>query len=397
MGLTVGKGLGLGFKKGIIEDVTPEFSNVVISAIDDTTFTITLTVNPKGAATTISIEYGTTIAYGLEQAVVTGSPIAATGEVSAVLSGLTQNQLYNFRVKAVRAGVTTYSNNYTQSTANNRYIMSVAGIPSGTATAGTMNVTCTEDVTPTVTGDVTLSTTRVADGAYRRHTITVNCPNNGSGTIIFPDRSKIVAFGNHNGASTPTVAFYAGTDTTMPRITLNLGDLPATLQKWRSNAAQTNSLKTTGGSFALPAALTYLYWEAGANFTWTYNGALPSGLTFIYLRSTSGALGWTYSGAMPTGLTFILLESPAHEVTSLDFSGGSAITVFTLNDWRVTKITSADMVTLLNNLAARVGNLPATLTIKDYVDAAAPPQAVTDAVAALKVAKPTVTTVTFAA
>ena len=54
------------------------------------------------------------------------------------------------------------------------------------------------------------------------------------------------------------------------------------------------------------------------------------------------------------------------------------------------------MVTLLTNLTNRAGTLPATMTINDYADYAAPPQSVINAVAALKAAK-SITTVNLGA
>jgi len=83
--------------------------------------------------------------------------------------------------------------------------------------------------------------------------------------------------------------------------------------------------------------------------------------------------------------------------TGLDTNSGSLATQFSLLNFRQTKMSSADMVTLLNHLTSRTGSLPATITINDYADFAAPPQSVTDAVAALKVAKPNITTVNLGA
>jgi hypothetical protein len=50
-------------------------------------------------------------------------------------------------------------------------------------------------------------------------------------------------------------------------------------------------------------------------------------------------------------------------------------------------MSSADMVTLLTQMTNRTGSLPTTITINDYADYALRPQAVTDAVEALKAAK----------
>ena len=77
--------------------------------------------------------------------------------------------------------------------------------------------------------------------------------------------------------------------------------------------------------------------------------------------------------------------------------GNGDLVILNLLNYRTTKMSSADMVTLINSLINRTGGLPATITINDYADFASPPQSVTDAVAALKVAKPNVTTVNLGA
>ncbi len=68
----------------------------------------------------------------------------------------------------------------------------------------------------------------------------------------------------------------------------------------------------------------------------------------------------------------------------------------TLINYRVGKMSSADILTLLDSLTNRAGSLPATITINDYADYASPPQTVVDAVAALKTAK-SITTVNLGA
>jgi hypothetical protein len=68
----------------------------------------------------------------------------------------------------------------------------------------------------------------------------------------------------------------------------------------------------------------------------------------------------------------------------------------TLTNYRIAKMSSADMVTLLTQMTNRTGTLPATITINDYADYASPPTEVTNAVAALKAAK-SITTVSLGA
>jgi len=144
---------------------------------------------------------------------------------------------------------------------------------------------------------------------------------------------------------------------------------------------------------ALPTGLTYLYFN-GNSIAWTYNGALPTGLTFLRLEGNS--IAWTYNGALPTGLTYLVLAGNSIAWTGLDIGNNGNITSFNLINYRITKMSSADMVTLLTQMKNRTGSLPATVTINDYADYASPPSEVTDAVAALKAAK-SITTVNLGA
>lgn len=78
-----------------------------LGATNPTTTTATLngSVNANGASTTVTFEYGETMAYGQT---VTASPSPVMGNsatsVSAVLSGLAAGKTYHFRVKAISSG-----------------------------------------------------------------------------------------------------------------------------------------------------------------------------------------------------------------------------------------------------------------------------------------------------
>lgn len=127
----------------------------------------------------------------------------------------------------------------------------------------------------------------------------------------------------------------------------------------------------------------------------TITGDLPSTLNYFYLYNASLA-SWVSSSPMPTGLTYLYLYG-TNQVnwTGLDVSGTENMTSFALYKYRTTKMSSTDMITLLTSMKNRVGGLPSTCYIGDYADYASPPQGVVDAVAALKAAKPNVTTITF--
>lgn len=391
------------------QTTVPAISGIATSLIGDTGFTIGATVNPGGAETTVSIEYGLTNAYGSTQAIVTGSPLTETGAISAALTGLAQNTLYHYRIKAVNSEGTTYSADATQTTTNVRWIIPIAGRTSGTATNGTIVISCTEDITITKTGDVTISVVQEADSIYRLHTITISCPNNGSGTVIIPDRNKVLSCGNHRGVATlyPSIDFYAGNTSTAPIVTWNLNDLPSPFMKIRQEAALANTLIATGNQ-PMPVNLTNLN-LGGANITYTYTGAwpanmiqvslasinltntsnFPNGLQYMYLFG--GSINYTAS-AFPTDLIYVSINGGNINITATEMPGSGNIIYFSLTNWRLNKLTSAEMVTFLTSLTNRVGSLPATITINDYADYASPPQTVVDAVAALKIAK-SITTV----
>ena len=107
-------------------------------------------------------------------------------------------------------------------------------------------------------------------------------------------------------------------------------------------------------------------------------------------------LSWNYSGVLHGGITKLTLNGFAINWTGLNVGDTGNFTVFALTNYRTNKMSSADMVTFLTNLTNRIGGLPATITINDYADYASPPQAVIDAVDALKLAK-SITTVNLGA
>ena len=135
--------------------------------------------------------------------------------------------------------------------------------------------------------------------------------------------------------------------------------------------------------------LDYLYLRA---IKATGNKALPTKITDLTLYG--GNINWTYSGALPTDITYLDLNGANINWTGLDIGNNGNITELSLINYRTEKMSSADMVTLLTQMTNRTGSLPATITINDYADYALQPQAVTDAIAALKTAK-LITTVTL--
>jgi hypothetical protein len=219
------------------------------------------------------------------------------------------------------------------------------------------------------------TTWNVTAGALR--TIYLKAPS-GSSVLNIPSPNKVIKWGNSS-----TDGWESSTNAAS--ISIEVGKLALT------------ELAVTGTSTligAMPTGLIYLL-LLGKSIAWTYSGAMPTGLT--YLRLDGFSIAWTYTGALPTGLTYLRLAGSLINWTGLDVGNNGNIGTFGLLNYRTDKMSSPDMVTLLTQLTNRTGTLPATIIINDYADYASPPQTVTDAVAALKAAKPNITTVNLGA
>jgi len=249
----------------------------------------------------------------------------------------------------------------------------------------TLSMTVSDDITVTLGANAKFysnsggtddesATWTITSGGLR--TIYLKCTT-GTATMTFSNASKVTQWGNSAVAGWLSPA-------NAPRMTITIGKFPLT------------SLRVDGTSTILgapPAGLTYLRMLSN-DVTWSYSGALPTGLTNC--RIESPLIAWVYGGAIPQALTYFRIYGITTNFTGLDISGTGNITNLDLIDFRLVAMSSADMVTLLTSLTNRVGTLPATITINDYADYAAPPQAVVDAVAALKLAK-SITTVNLGA
>ena len=95
----------------------PTVTTNAASSVETTTVTLNGTVNANGSSTTVTFEYGTTVAYGTS---VTAAESPVTGSsntsVSKAISGLTANTTYHYRVVGVNAGGTTNGTDQTFTT-----------------------------------------------------------------------------------------------------------------------------------------------------------------------------------------------------------------------------------------------------------------------------------------
>lgn len=125
---------------GALTIVPPIVTTGAASDVTPTTATVAGTVNPVGAATSYSFEYGTTTAYGQQtSATAAGAGVLAV-PVTAGLTGLAPATTYHFRITADNGGGPTPGADATFTTTGGPTTGPVVAIATTTATlTGTVN------------------------------------------------------------------------------------------------------------------------------------------------------------------------------------------------------------------------------------------------------------------
>ncbi len=327
-------GFGFGFSAALgtllnqtVPPVIPDISSTEVTAVTDTSFTVTSSVDPYGAPATVTLEIGTSTGnYNLTPVEADESPVSNAGEITFKVTGLSPYTDYYFRIKAVNEAGTAYTAEFLQKTEFRATLIST-GTGAGVST---LKMEVSENQTIEIisgtarfytdaAGTLGESTTwSPTTGALR--TIYLKAPS-GSSTMRIYKPDKVTKWGNSGGND----GWTSGTNAA--QISIYVGKLALT------------ELRITGATIltgALPTGLTYLL-LSGNSIAWTYTGALPTGLTYLYLLGSS--IAWTYTGALPTGLTSLSLPSTAiawkytvalsTELTYLHLSGSSIAGTYT--------------------------------------------------------------------
>ena len=77
-------------------------------------------------------------------------------------------------------------------------------------------------------------------------------------------------------------------------------------------------------------------------------GTLPPLITCLYFNGDT--INWIYSSVLPSTIITLFINSVLVNFTGLNLSGKGNITTFSLLNYRIAKMSSADMVTLLTSL-----------------------------------------------
>ncbi len=316
--------------------LAPTVTTNAATSLAATGATLNGTVSSNGASTTVTFDYGTTVAYG-SSATAVQSPLAAGASgaaVSATISGLTCNTLYHFRVKGVNSAGTSNGSDLTFTTS--------ACVPTATTNAAT-----------------SLNT----NGATLNGTVS----SNGASTTVTFDYGTTVAYGSSATAAQSPVAGVSGSANATAVSAVVTGLTCGTLYHFRVKGV--NSVGTTNGgdltftttACAAPtvttnAATSLTTTGATLNGTVSSNGASTT-VTFDYGTSVAygssataaqsplaaGASGSAVSAAI-TGLTCgTLYHFRVKGVNTAGTSNGSDLT-FTTSACPLPVVTSISRV-----------------------------------------------------
>ncbi len=206
------------------------------------------TVNPSNYATTVTFEYGTTAAYG-STATAVQSPLpigtAAVDVNSAVISGLTANTLYHFRVVAVNSVGTTNSSDATFTT-----------LKTGTTTV--INSVLPEPTT--VGASYTVTATVTGSGGTPGGTVSVSDGTDGCTITLAAGTGNCSMISTTVGSPKTITATYSGDtvfQTSSGTATHNVNKATPTITTWPSASAitygQTLAASSLTGGVANPA------------------------------------------------------------------------------------------------------------------------------------------------
>ncbi len=255
----------------------------------DTTIGFQFGINWNGAPTTYSVEYGTTLAYGsVSTTDMSGyNTTSGTGTAQILVSGLTCNTLYHMRAKASNSYGTTYSTDWSRSTAACTVLAPVVATNAATVisqTGAILNGNLTSGGGSTTTARFEYGQTT----AYGSTTIDAYMPTNGvyslpaSGLFcgtLYHFRAKATAASSGYG----TDLTFTTTPCTPPAVTTNAASGITT-----AGATLNGNLTSMGGAttVSFDYGTTVSYGSATASSTVLSTGAFSQPVSGLACATT---------------------------------------------------------------------------------------------------------------
>jgi hypothetical protein len=338
-----------------------------------------------------------TFVAGYEDKTVSGTSDSVTG--------LSENVTYYYRVRAVGIGGTSASSNtITQATVYNPLMSFTAGTNDNISE---LRITLANNDTVTCSGGITICGT--AGGVYGAslalnsgdRSAFIKRTDSGTTGYLYLTTGNVTKYGTANaGSGTGYRYSTGGSEAGTPNSTLYLAKFASAATQFTHYIATTSVTVTLSGalpsgltglylegvnisysfSSALPTGLTYC-WIFGNNIAWTSTDALPTGITTLnlygsqlswtyngalptgitYLKLQSNGLAWTYNGALPSGLTQVLLDSSSMTWTGLSIPGSSTMALLNLSNFFATGTTKMSAANVSTLLQSIDGRTAAQL------------------------------------
>lgn len=255
--------------------VAPSVVTEAVSNNGGTTATLNGTVNPNGAQTTVSFEWGMTSSYGsvtLDQLIPAGT---AEVSVSASLTGLAPSALYYYRVKAVNSMGTAYGSEASFATPITAPAATTNPETNNTGNSATLNGTINPNG-----GDTSVHFEWGVDLTYGHSTQTQTIP---AGTGAVSVAAGITGLSANTGYHYRVVATNASGTT-------NGSDSPFTTPVIAPSAATNPASNNSGNAATLNGTVNPNGAETSAHFEWGATAAygnttptqtIPSGTSVV--------------------------------------------------------------------------------------------------------------------
>ncbi len=230
-------------------DLPPTILGSGAGTVTATGATVSATVNPNRVATTYTVQWGTTLAYGSSTSATSAGAGALDVVVNVPLTGLASTTTYHARVVATSAGGTTYGADVTFTTSD--LPPSVSGTSAGSVT--TSGATISGSVNP----NRVATTYRVEYGTTASYGSQTAAVSAGSGSSAVAVSVPLTGLTSSTAYHARVVADSAAGTTYGPDLTFTTGDLPPSVSGTSAGSVTASGATISGSVNPNRVATTY--------------------------------------------------------------------------------------------------------------------------------------------